>query len=184
MSFRTNFQVNTHIQSNLLIFKQLHPTEISPTQMSSVSSTLLNALGTEPLIEERPRPGPLNLGDGGPLEPNEEPVSPLVYLPRSMKVDTRKNGKNTTPPCDQNFLTPTVPPHKTQNLKRWRYNSAQIVPCFGTFLMRFFCRAEKVNKGGGRKREKAGRHWEMPSERKCRGTIDCMKASRPPVYLW
>jgi len=125
MSPKTNFQVNTHIQPNLFIFNQLlQPIEKSPTQMSNDSSSLFKALGPEPSHEKRPKSaeGPVKF-DGNSTDSVE------TDIPAS-------NGKNTTPLRDQNVLTPTVCPHKTQKRKQRRYSSMQVqLPHLGSFLI-------------------------------------------------
>ena len=98
MSFRTNFQVNTHIQSNFFIFKPLkpfHAIERSPTQTST---------NLPPIF---PTPSPwIGPPTGGQLESNEELIQhPICSIGTDVIV---RNGKNVDPPCDQNILTRTV----------------------------------------------------------------------------
>ena len=101
MSFRTNFQVNTHIQSNFLILKPPHPIETSPTQISNDS----------PQIFPLPPPSPpirYPTVERG-LETNEELVKhqEIQFHPIGTDITVR-NGKNTASPCNQNILTRTV----------------------------------------------------------------------------
>ena len=88
MSPRFDFQVNTHLKHDLLISNKFQSiASRSPTQMSSESSSLLNALGIEPPNEER-------------LQPIEEPLQFQTILSNVIPTDVQRNGKNTTSPCD------------------------------------------------------------------------------------
>lgn len=166
MSPRVNFQVNTHLESNLLIFDQFPIEPRSPTQMSSDSSTLSNALGTNPRGEEWPQ----SINEFNQLQENSF---------ESIPVDIQRKGQNTTSPCDQNILTQTVHPHKTQNLKQKRYGDMQAVSSSQVVLNMFLSRINFASRGREKWKMRSGMRWQMPSGWKRRGVGCYMKASRP-----
>jgi len=174
MSPRTNFQVNTHIQPNLLNFNQrLQPIERSPTRMSNGSNSLSNALGPEPSHEKRPK------STEGPVQFDE-------VFTDSVETDIPVcDGKNTTPLRDKNVLTPTVRPHKTQNPKQRRYSSMQAQPPhLGSFLICSLAGSQasaQAKRERRRRMERVERHLRR-RKFKIRSTV--RRQVVPPSPMW